>query len=156
LKHALQDLGVLGTLDYVVNTHPHEDHIGNNDLLAEFSAARFLVAARSIPDVRWPVTARWYRSFMFGPLAGSRVHALPAHLETGGFAFDVISTPGHTPDHVCLFERSRGWLFAGDLYVDERLDAQLLDVDGVAWIESLDRAAALAPELLLDGHGTVI
>jgi len=47
-------------------------------------------------------------------------------------------------------------LFAGDLDVDERLDAQLSDVDGPAWIESLDRVVALDADVLFDGHGLVV
>jgi len=91
-----------------------------------------------------------------GQHVGSRVVALGARLQVGGFCFEVVPTPGHTPDHVCLFEPQLGWLFAGDLYVDDRLDAQLPDVDGPHWIASLQRAASLGVRVLFDGHGLVI
>ena len=68
----------------------------------------------------------------------------------------MVHTPGHTADHVCLFEREAGWLFSGDLYVDERLDAQLADVDGPSWIASLEHALTLDVQVLFDGHGLVV
>lgn len=30
------------------------------------------------------------------------------------FKFDLIKTPGHTPDSICIFEKKQGWLFSGD------------------------------------------
>ncbi|HMG42673.1 MAG TPA: MBL fold metallo-hydrolase [Acidimicrobiales bacterium] len=156
LRSTLGELGVTARLTHVVNTHSHEDHVGNNDVLAQVSAAQILVHPAAIPAVRWPAQVPWYRGFMFGPLTGSRVTALGARLEVGAFCFEVVATPGHTPDHVCLFEPQRGWLFAGDLYVDDRLDAQLPDVDGPCWIASLEHAISLGARVLFDGHGLVI
>jgi glyoxylase-like metal-dependent hydrolase (beta-lactamase superfamily II) len=156
LRRTLRDLGVAARLSHVVNTHSHEDHVGNNDVVAEVTSAQILVHPAAVPMVRWPAEVPWYRGFMFGPLTGSRVAALGDRLQAGSFCFEVVATPGHTADHVCLFEPDRGWLFAGDLYVDDRLDSQLPDVDGPQWIASLERAAALGARVLFDGHGLVI
>ncbi len=30
------------------------------------------------------------------------------------FEFNVIKTPGHSPDSVCFYEKNRKWLFSGD------------------------------------------
>jgi glyoxylase-like metal-dependent hydrolase (beta-lactamase superfamily II) len=35
-------------------------------------------------------------------------------LDLGNFRFDVIFTPGHSPDHICLYEPSKKFLFSGD------------------------------------------
>jgi glyoxylase-like metal-dependent hydrolase (beta-lactamase superfamily II) len=156
LRRTLSELGVAAQLTHVVNTHSHEDHVGNNDVIAQLGSAQILIHSTGVPTVRWPAQVPWYRGFMFGPLTGSRVAALGSRLQAGAFCFEVIATPGHTRDHVCLFEPERGWLFAGDLYVDDRLDAQLPDVDGPQWITSLERATALDAQVLLDGHGLVI
>ena len=41
-------------------------------------------------------------------------------VDAGGVRLEVVETPGHSPDHVCFFERARGWLFTGDLFLAER------------------------------------
>lgn len=150
------DLALLDTLDTVVNTHPHEDHTGNNDLLTELTRARVLAHRDGLPDIRFPPRVPWYRSFLFGPGQVVEAEELPDALRTRRFRFDVVHTPGHCPGHVCLFETSNRWLFSGDLYVAPDLDTQLADVHGPAWIESLERALGLRPTALLDGHGIVV
>jgi len=30
------------------------------------------------------------------------------------FSFQIIKTPGHTPDSICLYEKNKHWLFSGD------------------------------------------
>lgn len=30
------------------------------------------------------------------------------------FKFKIIRTPGHSPDSICIYEKSRRWLFSGD------------------------------------------
>jgi glyoxylase-like metal-dependent hydrolase (beta-lactamase superfamily II) len=156
LVRALDRLGVLDRLSHVVNTHSHEDHVGNDDLLAARTRAVVLAHPTGVAAIRWPARRPWYRGFMFGPFDGVPVTALGTGLRAAGRRFDVVHTPGHTADHVCLFEPDAGWLFAGDLYVDERLDAQLADVDGPRWIASLEHALTLDVQVLFDGHGLVV
>ena len=38
-------------------------------------------------------------------------------IKTENFTFQILHTPGHCPDHVCLYEPDRKWLFAGDVYL---------------------------------------
>jgi glyoxylase-like metal-dependent hydrolase (beta-lactamase superfamily II) len=156
LVRTLDRLAVLGRLAQIVNTHSHEDHVGNNDLLAARTGVVVLAHATGIAAIRWPARRPWYRGFMFGPFDGVTVSPLQTELRGADRRFEVVHTPGHTADHVCLFEPDAGWLFAGDLYVDERLDAQLADVDGPRWITSLERVLTLDVQVLFDGHGLVV
>jgi glyoxylase-like metal-dependent hydrolase (beta-lactamase superfamily II) len=156
LVRELDRLGVLGRLTHVVNTHSHEDHVGNNDLLTARSGAPVLAHRTGVAAIRWPARRPWYRGFMFGPFDGVPVSSLGTEVVAADRRFAVVHTPGHTADHVCLFEPDAGWLFAGDLYVDERLDAQLADVDGPQWIASLEHALTLDVQVLFDGHGLVV
>lgn len=42
-------------------------------------------------------------------------------LELGGRALEVIAAPGHTWGSVCLLDRSRGYLFSGDMACDNEV-----------------------------------
>ena len=59
----------------MVNTHPHEDHTGNNDLLLELCGARLLAHPSAVRDIRFPPRLPWYRRFLFGP--GSAPQSFP-------------------------------------------------------------------------------
>jgi glyoxylase-like metal-dependent hydrolase (beta-lactamase superfamily II) len=156
LKQTLQSLGADRTIRQVVNTHYHEDHIGNNDLLIEMTAAEILAHPLALPEIRFPVEAAWYRRFLFGPVPVVEVRPVPDRLCTSRFTFQVYHLPGHCPGHICLFEAEQRWLFSGDLYIAADLDSQLTDADGPAWIASLEKAITLRPRCLFDAHGAVL
>ena len=155
LKRTLIELGADRTITKVINTHYHEDHIGNNDLLAELCHAEVLAHRDALREIRFPSELRWYRSFLFGSSPIADVSPVGTSLATEHHRLDVIETPGHCAGHICLFEPQHKWLFSGDLYVAAELDSQLSDADGPLWISSLETALRLKPAWMFDGHGTV-
>jgi glyoxylase-like metal-dependent hydrolase (beta-lactamase superfamily II) len=156
LQQTLIQLGADKKIRQVVNTHYHEDHIGNNDLLVELTDAEILAHPLAVAEIRFPSSLPWYRHFLFGPVPCAEVRPIGAHVHTGHFEFEVHHLPGHCPGHICLFEPTRRWLFSGDLYIAPDLDDQLPDANGPEWIESLNKAIALAPTCLFDAHGIVL
>mgnify|MGYP002508219585 CR=1 FL=1 len=44
-------------------------------------------------------------------------------IDLGGRQVEVLHTPGHSPGHMCFFERERGYLFTGDLVYKDVLGA---------------------------------
>jgi len=155
LKSVLAELGAERTISTVVNTHYHEDHAGNNDLLVGLSGAQVLAHAEAVPQIRFREDHRWYRSFLFGPSQVVEVAPIGTMVATEHLQFQVIHTPGHCPGHICLFEPNRKWLFSGDLYVAAELDSQLADADGPSWIASLEKVLKLKPEWMFDAHGSI-
>jgi hydroxyacylglutathione hydrolase len=86
----------VGSLDRIVLTHTHPDHIGNVGPIVEAF------------DVE-----------VWGFDAG---HDLVDHgiddgddIEIGDHDYEALHTPGHKDDHICLFSGDSGNLFAGDL-----------------------------------------
>ncbi len=70
------------------------------------------------------------------------------------FPVRVVHTPGHTRGHLCFFDETYRSLIAGDLA--STLSTIVIDPpegDMDAYIESLDKVAALEPELLFPAHG---
>jgi glyoxylase-like metal-dependent hydrolase (beta-lactamase superfamily II) len=67
----------------------------------------------------------------------------------------VIHTPGHSPDHVCLFEPEQGWLFSGDAFIggQDRALRQGYDIHGI--IASLKKLAELPVRKIFSGSGSV-
>ena len=62
-----------------------------------------------------------YRQFVWGNPAAGRSQEVGEHIKTEKHTFQVLQTPGHSPDHLCLFEEKEGWLFTGDIYVGEKI-----------------------------------
>ncbi|BDG06001.1 MBL fold metallo-hydrolase [Anaeromyxobacter oryzae] len=86
------------------------------------------------------------------PLAGETA------LDLGGVSVELLFTPGHTPANLCVWVPAEGVLFSGDTVVEGYLPN--LEAGGPAewseWLRSLDRIAALAPPILVPGHGGVL
>ena len=70
------------------------------------------------------------------------------------FPVRIVHTPGHTRGHLCFFDETHRSLIAGDLA--STLSTIVVDPpegDMGAYIESLDRAVALSPDVLFPAHG---
>jgi len=79
-------------------------------------------------------------------------------LSTGFFDFEVIWTPGHSPGHICLYERKRGLLISGDHLIAEITpEISLYPLSGSNplgdYLNSLRNLKKLDVELVLPGHG---
>lgn len=139
-------------------THSHEDHTGGAPSLISDLGVSCFAHPKAIPVLADPRSLRMlaYRRFMFG--VPRRCVARPAadSFEDGGMRFRVLRTPGHSPDHLVLFEEERGWLFAGDAYipVPERVFFGT-GCDYSVWVETLRALAGLGADRMFTGMGPV-
>lgn len=79
-------------------------------------------------------------------------------IELGSRSLRVEWTPGHSPGHICLFDRESGLLFAGDQLLPETspnigLHPQSTPDPLDDYLTGLRRLAALRPRLVLPAHG---
>ena len=86
---------------------------------------------------RWP--SRWAISVSWTALADGQMVA------AGNIRLEVLHTPGHAPDHICLWRAGWRRLFGGDLLIE----GGSVVVPGtrggglIAYLDSLRRVAAL-------------
>ena len=134
----LERLREHGSLDAVVLTHTHADHVGMlNDVVEEFGVEVWGYDGSSA-----------YVDHEFDEGDTVRV---------GDDDFEIWHTPGHKEDHVCLYSRDGGVLFAGDLVFSGgsfgRTD--LDEGDRGTLVESIEKVLERADEIneLHTGHG---
>jgi len=91
-------------------------------------------------------------------------HAPEVKLEDGdtisndSFEFEVLWTPGHSPGHICLYERERRFILTGDHVLYETtphvgLNPQSGDNPLGNYISSLKKLERLKVHFILPGHG---
>jgi glyoxylase-like metal-dependent hydrolase (beta-lactamase superfamily II) len=145
----------------IINTHTHEDHIGANGLLqGTHPGLEILAHPLALPvlaDPRRTQPLHPYRRLFWGWPKSSQGRPLQdgEEIEDGDFRFQAIYTPGHSPDHICLYEPRQDWLFTGDLFVGGRDRALRQDCDIWGIIASLKRLAALPTQWLFPGSARV-
>jgi hydroxyacylglutathione hydrolase len=108
--------GLRVTLDGILITHTHFDHVG-----AVAPVARATGAEVWVPEAEAFVLAD-INSFVpwpgFGPFEDyDAEHTLTGgeRLELAGFEIDVMSTPGHSPGHVTFSVPDEQAVFSGDV-----------------------------------------
>lgn len=126
-------------VDFIVNSHSHEDHIGANGLLQQqYKDIKIMAHPSALDVLAKPVEMQPlhpYRRLFWGwPLPSTGVKLSDGQsIQTEHHHFDVLFTPGHSPDHLCLHEANQGWLFTGDLFVGgkDRALRQGCDIWGI-------------------------
>jgi glyoxylase-like metal-dependent hydrolase (beta-lactamase superfamily II) len=68
-------------------------------------------------------------------------------IDLGGRQLEVLLTPGHTPDALCLLDRTQKELFTGDTFYPDEIWLWWPETDLDAYQKSIERIAALAPSL---------
>lgn len=142
----------------IVNTHAHEDHMGANGILQRTRRIPVLAHEMALPILSDPgkLSLLPYQRFFFGEPLPSAGHPLGDSILTERHAFQVLRSPGHSPDHVVLFEKSRGWLFSGDAFIGghDRVFRARCDLAGI--IGTLRMLSALEAEIMFTGMGNVV
>ncbi len=132
----------------IVLTHAHGDHTGGvvQPFMARRNAAQFgIPLGPPAPGPAFEPTVRFDERYPF---------------TVGDVAFELLHTPGETPDHLTVWIPAFKVAFIGDNYYDSFPNLYTLRGTKPRWaleyVESLNKVLALDPELVLPSHGLPI
>jgi len=179
LLQGIAELGLkLEDLEFLI-THVHADHSGllfdlappgsvvyasqrdADELRACFTNTYWQEVDREFglygfPQNRLGSEANQIKSYISGHDLGFVYLQEGTVLEAGGYRFTCIMTPGHSPGHVCLYDREHKVLISGDHILPDispniTLWRNVEDSLG-DYLQSLDRIDRMEVELVLPGH----
>jgi glyoxylase-like metal-dependent hydrolase (beta-lactamase superfamily II) len=132
-------------------THWHEDHAGNVPALAA-TGLPMVMHEECEAVLRSRPTILAYRRIVWG-----RTPALAQVIETFDPApLTVLGAPGHSTDHMVVWDAERRVLASGDLFLGVKVRVAHDHESPRTLVESLRTMAALGPRLLLDAHRGVV
>lgn len=159
----------LTTLDVmVVNSHTHPDHIGgdrlfdevlvfDSDLTRERLAGGTGSLARLITgDAVWKPLPDGFdpERYEIPPITPTRFLHEGDAIDLGGRRLEVLFTPGHTADSICLIDRASRILFTGDTLYPATLYAHTRDANVDDYHATAQRLGALEDQIAIvcPGH----
>lgn len=170
---------------YIVLTHGHADHIGGIQLwkqehtriIAQRNYVELLNYVKRLEGFFSPRNAAAFNRAAESarPWAGNFGATIEPTIlfdqtyafSLGGLRFELLSTPGETPDHLTVWIPKYRIAFIGDNYngfgePEPMSFPNLYALRGTKprwaldWIASIDKVLALKPDVVLSGHGAPI
>ncbi len=175
LNYDIKDLAI------IVNTHSHHDHTGGNEGLQKNSGAQIVAHPLEAEVILNPKKAWEMELKDLQDLANAsgipkrvelnvlkmRMEAQPPNVDVtinqsiedgsvlniGSTQLEVIHTPGHSPGHICLYDRKRRILFSGD----HILPRTTPNIDSLRrFTDSLKKILEYDVNLIAPGHEPMI
>ena len=148
-----------------VATHIHWDHIGGHKFFPDFYAhqeelnwldGEFPLTIDQIKDMvidRCELPDGYdvskYEFFQGKPAKILKNNEI---IDIGSRSIQILHTPGHSPGHMCFWEKEQGYLFTGDLVYKDTLFAYFPSTDPEAYLNSLELVAMLPVEHVFPAH----
>jgi glyoxylase-like metal-dependent hydrolase (beta-lactamase superfamily II)/predicted DCC family thiol-disulfide oxidoreductase YuxK len=146
-----------GKIQSIVATHAHEEHVGNLNWLAEKTGRPIYVSGMTAKFLQPPARLPWVRRVIIGqpPSLEQPFELLPQYLPARSSSLRVISTPGHSDDHIALYDPAEKLLLAGDAFMGTYFATPNPDVHSRIWLETLQQLSELEIDILIEGHGHI-
>jgi glyoxylase-like metal-dependent hydrolase (beta-lactamase superfamily II) len=149
-----------------VTTHVHYDHFGGHQYFPDFYVHE---AETEWINDGFPLTIEQVRDFLteepcdfpadFDAQTYELFKGIPTRvlkdldtIELGKRTIQVLHTPGHSPGHLCFFEKDKGYLYTGDLIYMGNLFAYYPSTDPIAYMHSIKKLLPLPVKRILPAH----
>lgn len=148
-----------------VATHIHWDHIGGLKYFPDFYAHR--------KELKWlsgefPLPIEMIKKMAVGHCDLPENYDIDTYtvfqgmptrvlndgdiIDIGGRRMQVLHTLGHSPGHMCFWEKEKGYLFTGDLVYKGTLFAYYPSTNPEDYLKSLEKISQLPVERVFPGH----
>jgi glyoxylase-like metal-dependent hydrolase (beta-lactamase superfamily II) len=146
----------------VLNSHTHFDHVGGNfefreiygvdsDYTRKNAAGHsnaYMLQNGGPSGACPPLPAGFdFSQYTIKPFQITQYVHDGDMIDLGNRPLEVLLTPGHTPDSLCLWDRSQKELFTGDTFYPGEIWLWWPETDLDAYQNSIQRIAMLAPSL---------
>lgn len=150
----------------VITTHAHWDHIGGHRFFntisvhradAEWLSDGFPIPLQVVKSNLLKEPCAFPKDFKiedYSVFQGKPAVVLQDNdrIDLGNRLLQVIHTPGHSPGHICLFEKETGYLFSGDLIYKGTLDAFYPSTNPSDFMDSVKKVSPLPVKRILPAH----
>jgi len=169
-----RDVEALGTIQYLINTEHHVDHIFGNywfkgattiihhqgvherfmTVFPELDPFEYALEALPTDDPDGAALVPDRETYYANMGTADVVFTGDVTLKVGDRTFHLLHTPGHTPGQIAVYIPEERVVFTGDTIFSE-CTTWLMTSNVDQWIEALDRIRALDIEHVVPGHGPV-
>lgn len=144
-------------IKYIINTHPHIDHIAGNPWCVSEYHPKVLMHEAGMPI--------YNKSFAYAVAFGLEVESMPAPdrflnegdvVEFGHQRLEVLYTPGHCDGSICLYSADNKIIITGDLIFELCVGRSDLPTGNEALLQQSIREKILPLDdevTILSGHG---
>jgi glyoxylase-like metal-dependent hydrolase (beta-lactamase superfamily II) len=144
-------------INLIVNTNLHGDHCWGNEAFKEISGAKIL--CHPLQKKFWNTTIiETAKLFGLPPMEFTEDGYLDdSELDAGDIEFELILSPGHSPDSICFYSRKDKTLICGDVMFNQntgRVDLPGGNADELK--QSIEKLSQLPIEYLLPGHMGIV
>jgi len=144
-------------IEIITNTHLHGDHCWANEAFKKLSGAQ--IAIHPIHKKFYDITVIEAAKFFGFPATEFKEDSYldDNKLSAGNLEFELIHSPGHTPDSICFYCKKEGILICGDVIFNQntgRVDLPGGSADELK--QSIEKLSQLEVEYLLPGHMDII
>ena len=150
----------------VVSTHVHWDHIGGHKYFNEIAVheaekewlnGKFPIPMNVVMESLLKDPCEFPESFCkdeYEIYQGDPSFILHNNdvIDLGNRYIQVIHTPGHSPGHICLYEKEGKYLYSGDLIYEGTLDAFYPSTIPYEYMMSVKKVKELEIDRILPAH----